>query len=151
MDQKSAQLPTQVHLESIAELIQSALDEAICFRMVQTGLAPGNFSYCYCWERDATKPLRHRQHYMKLTQLQVKFFPDARVVNLDLLCIPEDERGKGIGKKIVGYLFALIEELGYSKILLHTIKASETFWLKYSFVPVSATSILYPKRMVCAL
>jgi len=151
MDQKRAQLPTEVQLESIAEVIRLALDEAICWRMVHIGLVPGNLSRSYCWERDASRPLRHRQHYLKITQLQLRFFFEAGVMNLEFLCIPEGERRKGIGKRIVQCLFAIVQELGYHQILLHSVKASEPFWLSFGFLPVSSTSEIYPKRMVCNL
>jgi len=149
-----AQLPTEEQLEFIAEVMRQALDEAICWRVVNIGLVPGKLSRSYCWERDTSRPLRHRQHYLKITQLQLRFFFEARVINLEFLCIPEGERRKGIGKKIVESVFQIGRELGYQQVLLHSVKYSMPFWLSLDFKPVAPVNLLNPKtprRMVCKL
>ena len=97
MQKAAAQLPTEEQLDTIAEVMRLALDEAICWRMVNIGLVPGKLSRSYCWERDTNRPLRHQNHYLKITQLQLQFFFEARVVKLEFLSIRS--RGQaGIGK-----------------------------------------------------
>ena len=152
--QTGAQLPTEDQLEAIAEVMRTVFDEAICWRVVHIGLVPGKLSRSYCWERDASRPLRHQQHYLKITQLQLRFFFEARVLNLEFLCIPEGERRKGIGKKIIECVFLIGRELGYQQMLLHSVKASMPFWLSLGFQPVAPVNLLNPKtprRMVCKL
>ncbi|MGI6648845.1 MAG: hypothetical protein ACOX5W_07235 [Bacillota bacterium] len=155
MNQKIAKWPTDYHLDQVAETLQSALDEAICWRLVVSGFSKEknghipdrSLSRIYCWERDASKPLRHQRHYLKVTQLQVKFIAEIQTINIDFLCIPNGERGKGIGKKVVNCLFLIIQELGYNKVLLHSYKSSVPFWTKMGFCPVAPESTIYPKRM----
>ncbi len=154
MQQTSAQLPTEEQLETVAEVMRLALDEAFYWRVVHVGLVPGKLSRSYCWERDTSRPLRHQQHYMKVTQLQLRFFFEARMINLEFLCIPEGERRQGIGKKIVECVLQIGRELGYQQVLLHSVKASMPFWLRLGFQPVAPVNPLNPKtprRMVCKL
>jgi GNAT superfamily N-acetyltransferase len=154
MQKAAAQLPTEEQLDTIAEVMRLALDEAICWRMVNIGLVPGKLSRSYCWERDTNRPLRHQNHYLKITQLQLQFFFEARVVKLEFLSIPEVERRKGIGKKIVESVFQIGRELGYQQMVLHSVKYSMPFWLSLGFQPVAPINPLNPKtprRMVCKL
>lgn len=148
MKQKTSQWPTTNCLNQIADIIQLALDESITWKLFQSrGINDENCKSCV-WERDASKPLRHGQHFLEIIQLQVKFCPINQVVFIEFIGIPKGDRGKGIGKEIVEKLISINQKLGYNRIILFTVRASESFWLKRGFVPVVHDSNLYPKRML---
>ena len=68
-------------------------------------------------------------------------------MDIEFICIPEGERRKGIGKRIFKSISWMVDKLGYKRIVLHSMKASEPFWKAMGFIPVSPQNQNYPRRM----
>lgn len=140
--------PEPKHLNQMAEFLDSLIDEGIVWKKLPLEEKKGIVTRKYSFERDSRKKVKHPEHYLKPYHLQIEFCPDYSMVTIDLVCLPDSERGKGIGTRLIKRLEEMALSLGYKALTLSSIPQSEAFWLKNGFQVLDEKMRRYPRAMV---
>lgn len=140
--------PKPSDLDRLGRFLGSQIDEGIVWKEIRSAERKGIATRSYGFERDRSKKVNHPKHFLKPTHLQLEFCPDYNIITVEFVCLPDNERGKGIGTRVLNYLEEFALSLGYKVLTLSSMHESERFWLKNGFQPLDDTAHRYPRAMV---
>lgn len=143
-----ASWPEPSRLDVLCSFLEAQIDEGMVWKEVRRTFKRGIATRTYGFERDSHHKVKHPEHFLKPTHLLLEFNPDFNLVTIEFLCIPDSERGKGVGTRIVERLEQEARELGYIALTLNSMAESESFWQKNGFQPVDQFTSRYPRGMV---
>ena len=143
-----ANWPDPSRLDDLCRFLEFLIDEGMVWKEIRCKVKKGITTRTYGFERDSHRKVKHPEHFLKPTHLLLEFNPEFKLITIEFLCIPDSERGRGVGTCIIRRLEQEARELGYIALTLSSMAESEPFWIKNGFEPVDHFVSRYPRVMV---
>ncbi|NPV90900.1 MAG: GNAT family N-acetyltransferase [Firmicutes bacterium] len=140
--------PEPMHLEWLSGRMESIIDEGVTWSELQRTEKAGVTTRVFSFERDSHRHLNHPEHYLSPTHLKLQFCPAYNLITIDFICLPESDRGKGEGTRLLGYIEELAASLGYQALTLSSMLPAEHFWQKNGFQVLDEENHYYPRAMI---
>lgn len=141
----NAVFPAPVHIDAISQVLEETLGTLIDASEIPRK-EKNDESSVYWWRTASAEIIRGKAAF-QYVQLQIVFTPATSKMQIDFLCLPDGQKGKGKGQIIMGVIKEVGRQLGYKTIYIESIEGSFNFWLKVGFKQIDPGRTSYPRPM----